>query len=77
MRRGLDGVITDDVAQYLRVCAAWDVERRKWDWGARQVWEVLRVNVMAVVFGVMFRWKFGTGLDVASLRAGDSKTAQR
>lgn len=63
VRRGLDGVVTDDPAAYLRVCRGWEAERDKWDWTARTLVAVLRANVLCALLGMLFRLKFGVGMD--------------
>lgn len=58
IRNGLDGVITDDPKLFLDV-------RRRWHEGvsdgfALTMWlDVLRINLFALVFGVLFQMKFG------------------
>ena len=58
IRHGIDGVITDDPKLFLDV-------RRDWHEGTSDgvsiiTWlDVLRVNLFALIFGVLFQLKFG------------------
>lgn len=58
IRRGIDGVLTDDPKKFLEVCRRYDgdeAERRL----SLGVWvDVLRVWLMAFVFGFLYRNRF-------------------
>jgi tubulin gamma len=60
IRRGLDGVITDDPKLFLEV-------RRGWHEGVKEglglvMWlDVLRINIFTLIFGILFRFRFGFG----------------
>jgi hypothetical protein len=60
IRHELDGVITDDPKKFLEV-------RRDWHEGMREgfnllMWlDVLRINLFALIFGLLFQVRFGFG----------------
>ena len=58
IRHGLDGVITDDPKLFLDVRKGW--HESKSDGIGLIMWlDVLRVNLFALIFGVLFQMKFG------------------
>lgn len=74
IRKGVDGVITDDPKKYLEVCDDYDGTkiRISWtQWGA-----IFWVNLLVAVFSVPFRFHYGFQVDVAKIRKGfeDSRT---
>jgi hypothetical protein len=58
IRQGLDGVITDDPKLFLEVRNAWH-EGTKDGLRIRDAFEVARINVMALLYTVMFWYMFG------------------
>jgi tubulin gamma len=59
IRQGLDGVITDDPKLFLEVRRAWHESTK--DGMRLMLWlDVLRINMFALVFSVLFRMKFGS-----------------
>lgn len=57
---GLDGVITDDPKRYLEVVEEWEAGNRdpgrvRWTQRALMMW----INVLVIVFGFVFKWKYG------------------
>jgi tubulin gamma len=61
IRHGLDGVITDDPKLFLEVRRGWHEGMRE-GWGLMMWLDVLRINLFALVFGLMFQMKFGSGI---------------
>jgi len=75
IRQGLDGVITDDPKLFVEV-------RRGWHDGVKEgvgliMWlDVLRINLFALVFGMLFRYRSGSSKTIRSrvvLGGGDAK----
>ncbi len=59
IRKGLDGVVTDDPAKYLEVCEEFSTkvgdDRLTWkEWAS-----VLRIHLLVTVFFWVFMWRFG------------------
>lgn len=63
IRRGLDGVITDEPKKYLDYRDAFDPASPvpKWDWAT--VMNFVRINVFAWLFGLLFWKRHGFKLD--------------
>ena len=57
--RQADGVITDDPKRFLEVCDEWENGDRKIVIGWRLWLEILWINLMVLVFGSIFWWKYG------------------
>jgi len=58
--RGVDGVITDDPKRFQEIVGEWEAGKRElgrmtWRQWAFLVW----LNIMVLVFGIVFRWKYG------------------
>jgi Glycerophosphoryl diester phosphodiesterase family len=67
IRKGLDGIVTDDPKKFLDICD--EVERdgvvaRKETLTWKELWAVIRIQLLVAVFGMYFRWKFGVGWGV-------------
>ena len=62
IRRGLDGVITDDPQKFLDFCDKFD-EDKKVAWPLAVVINFLRINIFATIFGILFWWRHGFGLE--------------
>lgn len=58
IKHALDGVITDDPKLFLEVRKGWHDGMRA-DVGIVGWLDVLRVNLFALLFGVLFQWRFG------------------
>ncbi|KAF1983955.1 tubulin-domain-containing protein [Aulographum hederae CBS 113979] len=55
LKKGIDGVCTDDPKRFLELSEEWDGDR-SWEWrGTMDVLDVLRVNLFAFVFALLFR----------------------
>lgn len=61
IRHGLDGVITDDPKLFLDVRREWHEGMRESGFGLMMWLDVVRINLFALVFGFIFRAKFGFG----------------
>lgn len=62
IKEELDGVITDDPKRFLEVCDEWEQGKREIhiSWG--QWMMIAWINLMVLVFGTIFWWKYsGTG----------------
>ncbi|KAF2014944.1 tubulin-domain-containing protein [Aaosphaeria arxii CBS 175.79] len=58
IRHGLDGVITDDPKLFLEVRKSWH-EGMHEGFGMLMWLDVIRINLLALIFGVLFQFKFG------------------
>lgn len=58
IKHGLDGVITDDPRLFLEVRRGWH-DGMSADVGIVGWLDVLRINLFALIFGVLFQWRFG------------------
>lgn len=58
IRRGLDGVVTDDPKRFLEVCKGYDAESREEGLGWRVWLDVIRLWLLAAIFGVLYRNRF-------------------
>ena len=60
VRARVDGVVTDDVVAFLRVCEDYEggygAEDRL---GVKACLGIVGVNVWAFLLGVLFRWRYG------------------
>ncbi len=63
IRKEVDGVITDDPKKFLDVCDRWEGGEQEVRLSWTQVFELLRINLYVVVFGLLFWWKFGEAID--------------
>lgn len=63
IRKEVDGVITDDPKKFLDVCDRWDDAERDVNLNCHQIWDIIRINLYVAIFGILFWWKFGEGID--------------
>jgi phosphatidylglycerol phospholipase C len=64
----VDGVITDDPKMYLEVCKSYTGEKTRLPW---KVWgSVILMSILARLFSLIFRSKYGFNVDFAKIRAG-------
>lgn len=63
IRRKLDGVITDDPEKFLKYCSTWDENAKPPAWPTAVLLNMIRVNIFAWIFGLIFWGKHGFGLD--------------
>jgi len=66
IRKEVDGVITDDPKKYLQVCKEYHGEKihlslRSW---GTLIW----MNLLAAVFSLLFRYRYGFRVDVGKVR---------
>ncbi|KAI9792664.1 MAG: hypothetical protein M1816_001763 [Peltula sp. TS41687] len=63
IRNEVDGVITDDPKKFLEVCDHYDLyqEAEKISW--REYLLIMWINIMAVLFGFIFKCRYGFRLD--------------
>lgn len=67
IRKQVDGVITDDPKKYLDVCKSYDGRRVSIPF---KLWPpVIMVNVLATIFGFMFRYKYGFRINPLTIKA--------
>lgn len=69
IRRGLDGVVTDDIPKFLETCKGFDVQRKP-RWTLKMVLGFLYFNFWIYLFGTVFLRRYGTSLE---RRAGKDK----
>ena len=62
INRGMDGVITDDPKKFLEVCDDWEKGKREIHKTRAQWIGIIWINLMVLVFGAIFYWKYG-GID--------------
>jgi phosphatidylglycerol phospholipase C len=64
--KGINGVITDDPKKYLEVCENYQGEKLRLpfkSWGGL-IW----MNILAAVFSLLFRYRYGFKIDAAKIR---------
>lgn len=59
IKRGFDGVITDDPERFLEVCDEWEQGKRDIEISWGQWMGIAWINFMVIVFGTIFWWKYG------------------
>ena len=73
IKQGLDGVITDDPKRFLEVCEEWEGGKRSVEVSWKEWMQVLWIQLMVVVFGVIFWWKYGGDGHAREKRIGGRK----
>lgn len=63
IRQNLDGVVTDDPKKYLEVCARFNEASTPPPWPRTVLVNFLRINIFTWIFGLLFWFKHGFGLD--------------
>jgi len=66
IRKEVDGVITDDPKKYLEVCKNYRGEKIHLplrEWGTL-IW----MNILAAIFSLLFRYRYGFGVDAGKVR---------
>ena len=71
IRRGLDGILTDNVPQALEMCERYNQERR-YRWSLKTLLGFVHLNIWIYLFGVVFRRRYGTSIHKRS--SGEKKT---
>ena len=81
IRKGLDGVVTDDPKKFLEICE--EVEEHglkgsKETFTFKEWWPILRMQMFIMLFSVVFRWKFNVsyGIDKRFVRRDASVAAK-
>ena len=62
IRRGFDGVVTDNLLEYLEMCKTFK-EERKPRWSVKQVIAFAYLNMWVFFFGVTFLQRHGTCIE--------------
>lgn len=62
VRKGLDGVITDDPKKYIAFRDGWEEGSTPLKWSWKTVMMYVRINVFAMMFGLIFWRRYGFGL---------------
>ena len=62
IRRGLDGILTDNVPQALAMCETYK-EERTYRWPVKMLLGFIHLNFWIYLFGVVFRRRYGTCID--------------
>ena len=76
IQEGLDGVVTDDPERFLRVEEDWEsggegrVVRMSWKDLGLTMW----INLMVLIFGVIFRWRYPDGKKTGSSSGAGTKS---
>ncbi|KAI9748676.1 MAG: hypothetical protein M1815_003033 [Lichina confinis] len=70
IRKGIDGVITDDPKQFLDVCSTYDIHEGAERLPLRQYAFIAWINLMALLFSMLFRWKHGFYVDRSKVTRG-------
>ena len=74
IRHGLDGVITDDPEMFLQVRRDWREGVRDGEGLGLRIWlQVLWIQVLILVFGASFHWRFGWDVRKELVRVRDVK----
>lgn len=58
IKKELDGVITDDPKKFLEVCDEWEHGKRTITIPFKEILLLLWLNLMMLLFGAIFRWKY-------------------
>jgi hypothetical protein len=66
IRKEVDGVITDDPKKYLKVCD--DYEDEKIHYGLKSWGGIIWINMLAAVFSLLFRYRYGFRIDVGKVK---------
>ena len=60
IKEELDGVITDDPKRFLEVCDEWEQGKREINISWGQWMMIAWINLMVLVFGTIFWWKYSS-----------------
>lgn len=72
IRKEVDGVITDDPKKFLAVCDEYAGVEEEW-FGWKTYLDILRIHTMILIYGALFRLKFGVKMDRRWTIDGDDK----
>ena len=62
IERGLDGVVTDDVPRFLRMCVESEDDRKRYRRPVRLVLGFLYFEFWIWVFGAVYWWRYGSSV---------------
>ncbi|KAI9791682.1 MAG: hypothetical protein M1833_001348 [Piccolia ochrophora] len=63
IKKQVDGVITDDIKTFLDVCDGYDDNTADETLSWRPWLSIIWINLMAMIFSVLFRWRYGFFID--------------
>jgi phosphatidylglycerol phospholipase C len=64
IRKGVDGVITDDPVKFLEVCREYKGKERAERWTLKEIIAILNLNFWAMLYSWMMSYKYGFRLKV-------------
>lgn len=71
IKKGVDGVITDDPKKYLEVCEEYDsVNPKDISFGGKDWMLIIWFNLLAMMFSWLFRYRYGFTIDKQKVREG-------
>ena len=62
IRRGLDGVITDNIPKLVEMCKTFE-EKKKYRWPMKLLFRFIYFNIWIYLFGVIVSGRFGKRID--------------
>ncbi|TVY31196.1 Phosphatidylglycerol phospholipase C [Lachnellula hyalina] len=68
IKKGVDGVVTDDPKKYLEICKTYEGE--KIHHSLRSLLFLFSVNVLVPLFSTVFRYNYGFNVDLRKFRKG-------
>lgn len=71
IKKGVDGVVTDDPKKYLDVCEEYDSANPKnVAFGIKDWMLIIWFNLLAMLFSWLFRYRYGFTIDKKKVREG-------
>ena len=67
VKKGVDGVITDDPKKFLEVCKDYDETAPIHRLTLREYPSVVWINLLVIVFSLLFRFRYGFTVDITKL----------
>jgi phosphatidylglycerol phospholipase C len=77
IKKGVDGVITDDPKKYLEVCRDYDESAPLRRLRLREYGSVVWLNVMVLFFSIIFRYRYGFRINTPKLMGMESPKSTR
>lgn len=68
IKKEVDGVITDDPKKFLEVCKDYDENAPLHRLTIREYPSVVWINILVIVFSLLFRFRYGFTIDIKKLR---------
>ena len=62
IRRGLDGIVTDNVPEFLEMCETFQ-EERKYRWPVKLLLGFTYYNIWVYLFSAAFRGRYGSCIE--------------